>query len=286
LRARGALDLRFRWDARRRATYVETLAQASPLKVLRAFRHGSTGALVHLHNVSGGVLAGDQLSLAVRVETRSHALLTTTGATRIYLRRGDEAPARQALTAVVEDGARLEYLPDPTIPYRASALEQTLRWHLHGGAGLLAWDVLAPGRQGFEEDFSFRLYANDTAVYWNGAPIVLERYALLPERMNLRSLARMSHGTHLGTLMFFDGSQTTREWLELEAEAHRVLDGLARELASPSLMCGVSATFRQGLAVRALGGSSQEILLAFERLREFLLRRVWGASSPLPRKIY
>lgn len=236
--------------------------------------------------MSGGVLAGDELALAVRVESRAHALLTTTGATRIYLRRGDEAAARQALTAIVEDGARLEYLPDPTIPYRASALEQTLRWHLHGGAGLLTWDVLAPGRQGFEDDFSFRLYASDAAVYWNGAPIVLERYALRPERMDVQSLVRMSHRTHLGTLMFFDGTRTPRDWLELEAEAHRMLDELARELASPTLVCGVSATFRQGLAVRALDCSSQRILLAFERLREFLLRRVWGASSPLPRKIY
>lgn len=232
------------------------------------------------------MLAGDQLSLTVRVETNSHALLTTTGATRVYRRRDDDAPARQALTAFVEDGARLEYLPDPTIPYRASALEQALRWHLNGRAGLLAWDILTPGRQGFEEDFSFRLFANDAAVYWNGAPIVLERYALLPERMDVRSLARMSDRTHLGTLTFFDGSRTTHEWLELETEAHRVLDGLACELASPTLTFGVSATFRQGLAVRALDCSSQGILLAFERLRELLLRRVWGRSSPLPRKIY
>lgn len=47
-----------------------------------------------------------------------------------------------------------------------------------------------------------------------------------------------------------------------------------------------SVTFRQGLAVRALDCPGQGILLAFERLREFLLRRGLGASSPLPRKIY
>ncbi len=55
---------------------LRILQQDPPWKVVRAF-----GNLVHLHNVSGGILAGDRLSL--QVDALAPLLITTTGATRL-----------------------------------------------------------------------------------------------------------------------------------------------------------------------------------------------------------
>lgn len=68
--------------------------QDPPLKVVRAFAldQGRSGALVHLNNVSGGVLAGDRLVLDVEVEGGGprksrlralHASIAIAGALRI-----------------------------------------------------------------------------------------------------------------------------------------------------------------------------------------------------------
>ncbi len=42
-------------------------AQEPPWRVIRAFPQDNGAALVHLHNVSGGVLAGDDLHLDIAV---------------------------------------------------------------------------------------------------------------------------------------------------------------------------------------------------------------------------
>ena len=69
--------------------------QDPPWKVVRAFRQPDGGVLVHLHNVSGGVLAGDRLALDVEVHAGAAAQITTTGATRLYRHRAGAADSEQ-----------------------------------------------------------------------------------------------------------------------------------------------------------------------------------------------
>src|ERR1700683_3460772 len=48
-------------------TVLRDVAQTPPLRVIRAFPAEDRSALVHMHNVSGGVLGGDKLLFAGRV---------------------------------------------------------------------------------------------------------------------------------------------------------------------------------------------------------------------------
>ena len=68
--ADGDLALRFYCDGNGdgdgdagAATRVDITAQRPPLRVVRGFQQEDGSALVHLHNISGGVLGGDQLTL-------------------------------------------------------------------------------------------------------------------------------------------------------------------------------------------------------------------------------
>ena len=81
-------------------------------------------AVAHLHNLSGGVLGGDQLALAVTVEAQAQAQVTTTGRdTRVYRHRpGPDATQRTSLR--VGAGGLLEYLPDTLIPYAGARYRQ------------------------------------------------------------------------------------------------------------------------------------------------------------------
>ncbi len=87
--------------------------QRAPLQVVRAFPISDGGALVHLHNVSGGVLGGDKLHMTVEVGSGAYAQLTTTGATRLYRGRPERGPAEQSTAIRVGENALLEYIPDP-----------------------------------------------------------------------------------------------------------------------------------------------------------------------------
>jgi hypothetical protein len=96
-------------------------AQDPPWKVIRAFEQPNGGALVHLHNVSGGILAGDRLSLHIDVGAGAIAQVTSTSATRLYRHRAGAPDSEQHLSISVAEGAVLEYLPDAIIPFAGSA---------------------------------------------------------------------------------------------------------------------------------------------------------------------
>src|SRR5437016_4958960 len=83
----GKLRLHFTHDQERHSTQLTVREQHPPLQVIRAFPLSSGGVLVHVHNVSGGVLGGDQLVLDVEVGPGWQAQLTSTSATRLYRSR-------------------------------------------------------------------------------------------------------------------------------------------------------------------------------------------------------
>src|SRR5438309_11151451 len=80
----GRLRLRFETAGESSQTFLATSEQQPPLRIVRAFRQADGVSLVHLHNLSGGVLAGDRLELKVEIGPRAAVQLTSTGATRIY----------------------------------------------------------------------------------------------------------------------------------------------------------------------------------------------------------
>jgi urease accessory protein len=236
---------------------LKVLRQDPPWKVIRAF-----GPLVHLHNVSGGILAGDRLSL--NVEVQAPMLITTTGATRLYRHRQGADDSEQQLNFSVGEGALLEYLPDPLIPFANSRHSQRTRFSLGRNAALIAWDVLAC-------TFAFERLQISNAIDICGKPGLREDFLLEPAIRPLSSLARMGSSTHLSSFNVFAEGKTSAFWSIMAAELRKI---------APET-CGVS-TVPSGVAVRML--SHSPALLHTLRNQASLL--LIGKSAVPPRKVY
>src|SRR5262249_45610656 len=130
----AALKLEFARDAFGETKMVAS-HQEPPLRVVRAFETEDGMALAHLHNVSGGLLGGDQLSLEVRAGAKTKVQITTTGATRIYRARAADGVTTQRNQIFVGGGALLEYLPDAVIPFAGARFAQRTELFLEAGAG-------------------------------------------------------------------------------------------------------------------------------------------------------
>ena len=257
--------------------------QDPPWKVVRAFALSGSGRLVHLNNVSGGVLAGDRLELDVEVKAGAAAQITTTGATRLYRHRVGQADSEQRARFSVGDAALLEYLPDAVIPYAGSRHVQRTEIRLGRGATLFWWEVLAPGRLAAGERFAFERLRVHSEIYAGPRPVLREDFLLEPSRKRLAVTARMFEYSYVASLCAVQEGRPSAFWRVLEDRWNEI----AREQTRHGqAVWGASTLASDGAIVRGLsvsGCSIHESLIEFWRTARLA---VIGADAVPPRKIY
>lgn len=278
----GRLHLRFETRSASEKTTLRVLDQRPPLRVVRAFACDDGGALVHLHNVSGGVLGGDRLEFQVEVAADARAQITTTGATRLYRCRDGAPAAVQQSLIEVGHGGLLEYVPDPLLPFAGSRYRQHTRVELAAGAGLFWWEILAPGREARGECFGYDELELSFALRVEGRPIAYERARLLPHERALDSLARFGPYTHFASFYICRVGQPSAQWLALETR----LAALAQELTTPGdVLWGATTLPAHGLSVRGLSRSGRAISLGLPIFWDVAKQELYGQPAAPPRKV-
>jgi urease accessory protein len=280
--ADGRLALDFDYDARSARTIVKVSEQRQPLKVVRAFELEAGGALVHVHNLSGGVVAGDRLSLRVDVAARARAQITSTGATRVYRSRSGTADAEFSVHLRVGEHALVEYLPDPLIPFAGSRYRQESVVDLENSAGLFWWEIVAPGRAARGEVFAYDSLRLGLELRAAGVPIAIDRSELDPIARPLRSPARLGPYRYFSSFYICRAGASETTWRELEKE----LLELGGRLESPVIIWGLSRLPAHGLVVRAMSHNSRDIAAGLVSFWSVAKRSLYGQDAVIPRKIY
>src|SRR4030081_3563811 len=78
-RVHGQLCLRFEARGDRNQTILAESKQRLPLRIVRAFQLDDGGALVHLHNLSGGVLGVDHRNVIDEAGPRTVTQVSSAG---------------------------------------------------------------------------------------------------------------------------------------------------------------------------------------------------------------
>lgn len=123
---------------------IADLHQAGSFKAL--FPHGNSTALQSVVlNTAGGVTGGDRFRLTAGAQTGAHLVLTTQAAERIYRAQpGEVGEVRTRLS--VEQGARIDWLPQETIVFDRAALDRRLEAEVASDGRLLVVEPLIFGR--------------------------------------------------------------------------------------------------------------------------------------------
>ena len=279
----GTLHLAFE-KADTGATVLHLRRQEPPWRVIRAFAGPSGEALVHLNNVSGGVLSGDQLELRVTLSAGSRAQITTTGATRIYRQAAGAREAHSTAHFELAENSLLELLPDAMIPYAGSAFAQTNTVNLAAGAALFWWEYLTPGREASGEVFRYDQLRMETEIRAGGAPIAIERAFLNPRLRPLESVARLGECRHLATLYVCRAGEPPATWSRLEAQLNSIAAGLME--AQDGVRWGVSPLIRDGVVVRGMAPAGPALVGGLRQFWQEARLLLTGESASLPRKIY
>jgi urease accessory protein len=267
--------------AERGSTSLRVQRQDPPWRALRAFANSSGEALVHVHNVSGGVLGGDNLKLEVNMAPAAQAQITNVGATRVYRHRAGRSDATHTAILHIGAGALLEYLPEPLIPFAHSRFSQTSEIHLADGAGLIWWETLSAGRIAHGESFDFENVCVNTAIHSRNELIAFERYSISPKLRNVSSPSRMGSFLYSATMYVCRADGSSR-WFRLEGE----LNEIAGELSGPETLWGASSLARDGVVVRGMAKHAHQINAGLQRFWQAAKQSVWERAALPPRKMY
>jgi urease accessory protein len=274
--------MRFEVDASDATTKLHVEEQRPPLQVVRAFPMPHAETLVHLHNVSGGVLAGDQLELDISVGPQAKAQITSTGATRVYRCEGMPAATQRVSIHVGENGV-LEYLPDPLIPYAQSRYSQSTDIHLAGGASLFWWEVLAPGRFSSGEVFAYDRVHIRNAIDAGDRLVACENYLLEPGQREPGALARFGPYTHLASFYACQTGRDPKFWRSVEDRLAELAGGLTD---TNRILWGVSTLASDGVAVRGLSSTGLELAAHLREFWRLAKRLITGHDAVIPRKTF
>jgi urease accessory protein len=267
------------------ATTFRCVRQEPPWKVVRGFTLKSGASLVHLNNVSGGILGGDSLKLSAHVACDAQAQITTTGATRVYRPRPESADAALVSEFSLDRNASLEYLPDTLIPFRQSRVFQRTFYSLAEGAALFAWDTIAPGRCAAGEIFEYERLKIVSEIKVSGKPILNDRVLLEPHNWKFQSPAIFGSSRYFVTFFAIRAGSLESELSTLEQALQSVLDRTTSEAQTKDYW-GATTLPAHGLMVRGMTASPVGIPGILFELWSIAKQHLCGNQAEAPRKTY
>ncbi|HEX7092096.1 MAG TPA: urease accessory protein UreD, partial [Nitrospiraceae bacterium] len=218
-------------------------------------------AYTWLVNPSGGLVGGDHVSVEAQLHAGTHVLMTSPSANRIY--RSLSEPVLQEIRLSVGPEARLEWLPEVTIPFAGSRIRQSIHVDLAPGATVVLWDAIASGRVARGERWAFASVENEICIRTSLGGSVVERYRLVPGRLP-ESIGLVGSWDYVASLFVIGDEVAPDVWKRLDAVLAAILE------QRPGLVLGaVSTPATSWLAVKLVARSAPDLTA--------MLETIWGA---------
>ena len=270
------------WQARLKVDYsvenqrcVARHEHQGPLRILKSlYPEGDQVCHNILVHPPSGLVGGDELLIDIQLQTGSHALITTPGATRFY--GSDAKTALQQVHAHLYEGASLEWLPLEALAYNGCQAHNQAVFHMEAGSRLMAWDVTALGLPHADQPFvtgQFQQHLEIAGVWLERGLIQAADQRLLHSPLGLNGHSCQS------TLVFAQGSamdDVTRE--QVVAVAREVCESHPLHLQA-----GVTSPDARVVVVRLL---SAQVESAMDLLRSVWLQwrhQCWQLPAVAPR---
>lgn len=139
----------------------------SPMKLLTPRSRGPR-VYAYVSNLGGGLVAGDQTRLDLRIGNGARCFIGTQASTKIY-RNPSFLPCGHTTQASLDAGALLVFAPAPVQPFKDSTYVQRQTFHLSPDAGLVLLDWFTSGRRARGERWAFAHFASRNEV-WQTMP--------------------------------------------------------------------------------------------------------------------
>ncbi|GAB6174349.1 hypothetical protein JCM15765_38270 [Paradesulfitobacterium aromaticivorans] len=261
---------------------ISSLRQRMPLRASNPLYANDKGAVFfYIMNPAAGLLQGDQHSILVRVKQDSQAVVFGQGATKVF-RSPQGILSRQFTTLIVEQGARLEYMPEVVIPFAEACLFSRMNLQISSEASAFFWEITAPGRAARQELFKYNLLDQQTHIFLDHELIFSDRFMLEPQKVppylqTWNSPLGVMHGyTHMGTFWAIDPN-LQKLMIELLQRNTEDENGFLEHMAERyNILIAGTAICKQVYCFRALGHSAENIQEGFKEIWRILRLRLYN----------
>ena len=169
-RARGEIRLSSKQVGAR--SVLNRLYQSGSARCLFPRVNGTAFNAVFL-NTAGGVTGGDKIDFFATAGAGSTMTLTTQACERVYKAQPDQI-GHVRNTLHVKAGARLNWMPQETILFDASALDRRLHITLEGDARLLMVEPVVFGRAAMGETLTSCTFRDRIEITRDAKPIYID----------------------------------------------------------------------------------------------------------------
>lgn len=176
-----------------------TAYAASPLKLLTPCARGKS-VWAYTSSFGGGLVAGDQTSLDVRLGDGARCFIGTQASTKVY-RNQALLPCGHETKAQLGADSILVFAPDPVQAFADSVYTQRQEFQLGPGAGLVLVDWFTSGRAARGERWNFRLFESRNEVFIDGRRVFLDSLALDPADGDVGGSHRMGRFNCMAMLL-------------------------------------------------------------------------------------
>ncbi|NYV76346.1 urease accessory protein UreD [Streptomyces sp. UH6] len=272
----GILDLGYA----RRGDRTELVAryQKSPLQIMRPLYVDPAMpgmAFTYVMATGGGIAQADRYRQDLRCGPGTQALFTTQAATKVYRMEDDYATQRVHLTA--EEGAYVEYLPDPVIPFRGSRFHQGVELTVHEDATVVYAETFTAGRLARGERHEYTVLTNDLEIRRpDGKPLAVDTLRLRPGLPGgVTGPGVFAGHDHVATLYVISSLRPAAE----------LADALHRSVESRAVLHGASVLPDDcGAWMRVLGQDQPRVAEAVRAGWDAVRRLLTGHPAPDLRK--
>ena len=187
--------LRLGFEQRGERTVLADLESRTPYLAQRALHCDPTLpdlAWLFVITTAGCILQGDRMQLEIALGAGARAHVTTQSATKVHSMDANYALQTQSLT--LDDGAYLEFLPEPLIPHRQARFASETRITVAPSATLLYSEIVQPGRKYHHPDECFGatvLSLATEAARPDGRMLFVEKLLAEPARRPMRQTGVM-----------------------------------------------------------------------------------------------